>query len=57
MNPYHITLTSLTERIELGVLARDTVQALRIGISLMPACFAPTGITCKPVEEKTPCAA
>lgn len=60
---YDITLISLHERIERTVIAHNTVQAIRIGIGMMPSCFAPCGITCKPrllidkPQEPTPCAA
>lgn len=60
---YDITLISLHERIEHTVIAHNTVQAIRIGIGMMPSCFAPRGITCKPrqltdkTQEPTPCAA
>lgn len=57
MNPYTFTLVGQTERIELDVIAANTVQAFRAGIAMIPACFAFTRITCKPAKESTPCAA
>lgn len=61
---YNIIMISLHERIEHTVIAHNPVQAIRIGIGMMPACYAPCGITCKPrrlpihkPQEHTPCAA
>ena len=48
MKHYIIILTSLHERIERSVIANSTVQAIRIGITMMPECNSPCSITCKP---------
>lgn len=50
MKHYHITLISAKARIERSVIAHSTVQAIRIGIAMMPALQGPCGITCKPKE-------
>lgn len=47
MKHYHITLISATERIVRNVIAHSTVEALRIGIRMMPELQGPVGITCK----------
>lgn len=54
---YTFTLVGQTERIELGLIADNTVQAFRTGIAMIPACFAFTRITCKPAKEPNTCAA
>lgn len=50
MRHYLITLISLDMRIERSVIAHSTVQAIRIGIGMMPECGSPCAITCKPME-------
>lgn len=57
---YQITLTSRTARAVRHVIAHSTVQAIRIGIAMMPvlsnaeghAFGFPCGITCKPARLK-----
>lgn len=44
---YQITLTSRTARAVRHVIAHSTVQAIRIGIRMMPELHGPVGITCK----------
>lgn len=48
MKHYLITLISPDRRIERSVIAHSSVQAIRIGIAMMPECGSPCAITCKP---------
>lgn len=45
---FEITLVSLSGRIVRSIIARNTIEALRIGIRMMPELDEPCAITCKP---------
>lgn len=46
---FEITLINMRQRIVRNVIAHNTVEAIRIGISMMSALDAPCAITCKPM--------
>lgn len=46
---FQITLRCRATRIVRSIIAHSTVEALRIGIRMMPELDGPVGITCKPV--------
>lgn len=48
---FEITLFNRTARIVRNIIAHSTVEALRIGIRMMPKLDGPVGITCKPIRR------
>lgn len=48
---FEITLISLSGRIVRSIIAPSTIDALRIGIRMMPQTDEPCAITCKPAKE------
>ena len=53
MRRYLITLIHGNTRTERNVIAHSSMQATRIGISMMPEVDAPLAIICKPFERTT----
>lgn len=62
MIAFKATIINRKQSIKLGIIARSSVEAIRIGIGMMPALdgIGPVGISCTPLrqrKEPTPCAA
>lgn len=63
MIAFNATLFSRQQSIKLGIIAHNTVHAIRIGIGVMPTLEGngPFGISCTPLhplrKETTQCAA
>lgn len=61
MIAFRATLCNRKQRLTLGIIARNSVEATRIGIGMMPMLEGdgPVGITCTPLrqQKETPCAA
>lgn len=51
MNHYLITLIHGGEKIVRNVIAKSSMQATQIGISMLPDINAPFAIICKPAES------